>query len=195
MLNFYYIKSVCEQDISQSNSFSGETSSGKSTLINKILGIKLFKGKLAESTSTICKIRNSKQIKIITTNKAGEINENDFSNKCNLSKKEDVRILRNYLKKLTNVTHKHPDLNANLQTVDILLPVPFLKVNHARINTVHMQVCIFLLGCIIPIIQIVVVISYVIYDVCCTKQVQLGYSEVREIKRFTSLYPSIIISV
>lgn len=114
---------------------TGETSSGKSTLINKILGIKLFKGKLAESTSTICKIRNSKQIKIITTNKAGEINENDFSNRCNLSKKEDVRILRNYLKKRTNVTHKHPDLNANLQTVDILLPVPFLKGNTILVDT------------------------------------------------------------
>lgn len=137
MLNFYYIKNVCEQDISQINSFSGETSSGKSTLINKILGIKLFKGKLAESTSTICKIRNSDQIKIITTNKTGEINERDFSNISNLSN-NDVRELRNYLKERTDLTHMPPDLNADFQTVDILLPVPFLKVNHACINTEHM---------------------------------------------------------
>lgn len=174
MLNSYYIKSVCEQDISQINLFPGETSSGKSTLINKILGIKLFKGKLAESTSTICKIRNSDQIKIVTTNKTGEINEKYFLNIRNLSNKADVRVLRNYLKMRTDLTHMPPDFkNADFQTVDILLPVPFLKVNHACINTEHMQVCIFSLRRIIPIIQIVV-ISYVLYDVCCRKQVKLG---------------------
>lgn len=121
-------------------------------MINKILEIKLFKGKLFESTSTICKIRNSDQIKIITTKKTGEINERIFLNKLNLSNKEDVRVLRNYLKTRTDLTHMPQDLNADFQTVDILLPVRFLKVNHACINTEHMQVCIFLLRRIVIVV-------------------------------------------
>lgn len=122
--------------------FSGETSSGKSTLINKILGIKLFKGKLVESTSTICKIRNSDQIKIITKKKTGDTEEKHLSNIHNLSDKKGVCELRRYLKERTDLTHMSPDIKVDFETVDILLPVPFLKVNRACINTDHMQVCI-----------------------------------------------------
>lgn len=109
--------------------FSGQTSSGKSTLINKIMGIKLFKGRLAESTSTVCKIRNSDQIRIIATKNTGEILETNFPNKCNLQQKKDIRELRRVLKECTD--HKYTSSDIGFQTVDIGLPVPFLKVKYA----------------------------------------------------------------
>lgn len=109
-------------------SFSGETSSGKSTLVNKILGIKLFKGRLNESTSPICKIRNSDQIRVITTNMTGEVEEKCFSDTCNLQQRENLSAFRRFLKKRTDLTHVSPDFRVDFQTVDIELPVPFLKV-------------------------------------------------------------------
>lgn len=114
--------------------FSGETSSGKSTLINKILGIKLFQGKVLESTSTICKIRNSNQIRVFTTDNTGHTVLKYFSNKGRLQYKEGIQELREYLKKRTSVS---PDDSVDIQIVDIRLPAPFLKVN----RTMHLGVC------------------------------------------------------
>lgn len=114
---------------------AGETSSGKSTLINKILGKNLFKGRLVESTSTICKIRNSGQIKIITTKVTGEIKAKDFSDTCNSLSKECLREIRRYLKERTDLTHMQPDITADFQTVDIGLPVPFLKGTTILVDT------------------------------------------------------------
>lgn len=119
--------------------FTGETSSGKSTLINKILGKNLFKGRLVESTSTICKIRNSGQIKIITTKVTGEIKAKDFSDTCNSLSKECLREIRRYLKERTDLTHMQPDITADFQTVDIGLPVPFLKVGMFAIVAVYFK--------------------------------------------------------
>eukprot|EP00105_Crassostrea_gigas_P032554 XP_011455599.1 PREDICTED: uncharacterized protein LOC105348040 [Crassostrea gigas] len=103
---------------------AGETSSGKSTLINKILGIKLFQGKVLESTSTICKIRNSNQIRVFTTDNTGHTVLKYFSNKGRLQYKEGIQELREYLKKRTSVS---PDDSVDIQIVDIRLPAPFLK--------------------------------------------------------------------
>lgn len=114
---------------------AGETSSGKSTLINKILGIKLFKGRLNESTSTICKIRNSDQIRVITTNMTGEVEEKCFSDTCNLQQRENLSAFRRFLKKRTDLTHVSPDFRVDFQTVDIELPVPFLKGNTILVDT------------------------------------------------------------
>lgn len=97
-------------------------------MINKILGINLFKGRLVESTSTICKIRNSGQIKIITTKVTGEITAKDFSDTCHSLSKECLKNIRRYLKERTDLTHMQPDITADFQTVDIGIPVPFLKV-------------------------------------------------------------------
>lgn len=99
----------------------------------------MFKGRLHESTSTICKIRNSGQIKIITTKVTGEIKAKDFSDTCNSLSKECLREIRRYLKERTDLTHMQPDITADFQTVDIGLPVPFLKVGMFAIVAVYFK--------------------------------------------------------
>lgn len=99
---------------------SGETSAGKSTLINKILGMKIFKGRNQESTSTICKIRNLAKTRIITESMTGQVEEIDLTEANDAEKS-----LRESLKRLTDMTYSE---DITLRSVDIGFPIPFLKV-------------------------------------------------------------------
>lgn len=109
----------------------GETSAGKSTLINKLLGKQLFKGRNNESTSTICKLRNSDKIRVKTTNMKGEKEETDLTDKCNLETKEGVKMLRDFLKDLT----LHHRKKASRLKVWMELTFPLLEVKYAyKIN-------------------------------------------------------------
>lgn len=45
------------------NFIIGETSARKTTLINKLLNRRLYKGRNLETTSTVIKLRNSERIK------------------------------------------------------------------------------------------------------------------------------------
>lgn len=112
--------------------FSGETSAGKSTLINKILGKRIFKGKILESTSTICKIRNSDNIRVITEKVSGEREEQDFTGECDLDTEEGVEMLRDFLEKRTDLTCMSSD--ENIRCVDIGFPIHFLKVKDRVTN-------------------------------------------------------------
>lgn len=103
-------------------SISGETSAGKSTLINKILGMRIFKGRNNESTSTICKIRNSASTRIITESMTGQIKETDLT-----ETNDTEKALRDYLKNLTDMTSSKESMQ--YRSVDIGFPIPFLKVN------------------------------------------------------------------
>lgn len=112
---------------------SGETSAGKSTLINKILGKRIFKGKILESTSTICKIRNSDNIRVITEKVSGEREEQDFTGECDLDTEEGVEMLRDFLEKRTDLTCMSSD--ENIRCVDIGFPIHFLKANTILVDT------------------------------------------------------------
>lgn len=112
---------------------SGETSAGKSTLINKILEKNIFKGKVLESTSTICKIRNSDRIRVITERVTGEKEEQDFTAECNLSSEEGVKMLRDFLEKRTDLTCMSSD--ENIRSVDIGFPIHFLEGNTILVDT------------------------------------------------------------
>lgn len=105
---------------------SGETSAGKSTLINKLLGKQLFKGRNNESTSTICKLRNSDQIRVKTTNMKGEKEETDLTDQCNLETKEGVKMLRDFLKDLTDLTSS--EKSVTFKSVEVELTFPLLEV-------------------------------------------------------------------
>ena len=102
----------------------GETSSGKSTLINKILKKNIFKGSTNESTATICKLRNSEKITIKVEDKNKKVEELDIS-EDDLETQEGIS---NLSKELTKYTE-----NSEFNCVDIGLPLPFLKVNKFKI--------------------------------------------------------------
>lgn len=110
----------------------GETSAGKSTLINKILNRRIFKGRNLETTSTIIKLRDSERVRIITENDAGKIKEKDFSDKFDLASKDGAKVLRDYLKYMTDMTASQR--SAQIRSVDIGLPIPFLKVTKRIAN-------------------------------------------------------------
>lgn len=106
--------------------FSGETSAGKTTLINKILQKNIFICKSLESTSTICKIRNLETVEIKTKSENGKVDRIDLSEKCNMNEEPGVKFLREKLAKLTNRTVSADSIQYD--TVDVGFPIPFLKV-------------------------------------------------------------------
>lgn len=112
---------------------AGETSAGKSTLINKLLGKQLFKGRNNESTSTICKLRNSDKIRVKTTNMKGEQEETDLTDKCNLETKEGVKMLRDFLKDLTDLTSS--EKSVTFKSVEVELTFPLLEGNMILVDT------------------------------------------------------------
>lgn len=117
--------------------FSGETSSGKSTLINKILGKKIFVGRNNESTATICKIRNAEQVQIIVEHVSGEIEKKDLEDICDLETKEGEKSMRKKLKELTDIIASQKSVQ--YRSVDIGFPIPFLKVD-SPIRTIKIYV-------------------------------------------------------
>lgn len=112
---------------------AGETSAGKSTLINKLLGKQLFKGRNNESTSTICKLRDSERIKVITTDMKGQKEETDLTDKCNLETKEGVKMLRDFLKDLTDITSS--EKSVTFISVEVEFPIPLLEGNMILVDT------------------------------------------------------------
>lgn len=105
---------------------SGEISAGKTTLVNKLLGKQLFRCRNNEFTTTICKLRNSDKIRVKTTHMKGEKEETDLTDKCNLETKEGVKMLRDFLKDLTDLTSS--EKSATIKSVEVELTFPFLEV-------------------------------------------------------------------
>lgn len=101
---------------------TGETSAGKSTLINKILGKIIFVGNTSESTSTICKIRNLERVRIITENMNGGIKNTDLTGMCDIHSQSGEKYLRTALTKLTSSENFE-----ELKYVDVGFPIPFLQ--------------------------------------------------------------------
>lgn len=98
-----------------------------------MLGMRLFKERNLESTSTICKLRNSDTIRIITESMTGHTKEKDFTDTCDIRTKEGVKLLRDYLSTKTDMTTSEESLQ--YRSVDIRLPVPFLKVTYTYTYT------------------------------------------------------------
>lgn len=112
---------------------TGETCSGKSTLINKILRKKIFEGNNLESTCTICKIRDSERIKIITESYENKKEVIDLTDKCKIENEDGVKLLRDRLKNLTDKTASNKSMQ--LRSVDVGFPIPFLKGNTILVDT------------------------------------------------------------
>lgn len=93
--------------------------------------MKLFQRHNIESTSTICKLRHSDTIKIITQSITGDTKELDFTYTCDITTREGVDFLRNFLKEFTDRTSSEESLK--YRSVEIRLPVTFL--NFLKVNT------------------------------------------------------------
>ena len=104
--------------------FTGETSAGKSTLINKILGKQIFRGQIQESTATVCKIRNFDKVKVVVENASGK--SSVALTMDDLNSAEARKKLKDTLEKLTDMTVCQE--SKQHKSVDIGLPIPFLKV-------------------------------------------------------------------
>lgn len=114
---------------------AGETSAGKSTLLNMILQKNIFIGHTMESTSTICKIRNLDRVRIITKRKDEQIEEPeiDLTDRCDLTSERGVELLRTHLEKLTDKTSS--ENSVEFECVDVGFPIPFLKGNAILVDT------------------------------------------------------------
>lgn len=106
--------------------FSGETSAGKSTLINKILENEIFLGHTLESTSTICKIRNLERAKVITKRKTGEVVDLVLPEPFDIRDESNLETLQELLTDLTDMTVSKA--SREFEYVDVGFPIPFLKV-------------------------------------------------------------------
>lgn len=92
-------------------------------MINCLLGKRIFETPNLESSSTICKLRNSSRINIITKTDDGEHKE-DLTDICYLSTEKGEAVLRDTLDEVTNITFTR----GLVQSVDVGFPIPFLKV-------------------------------------------------------------------
>lgn len=95
-------------------------------MINNILNKKLFEDRNFKTTSNIVKIRHSERVRIIAESETGNIKEKDFTYKCDLGSADGVKVLRDYLKDMTDMTASQK--SAQTWSVDIGFPIPFLKV-------------------------------------------------------------------
>lgn len=91
-----------------------------------ILQKNIFIGHTAESTSTICKIRNLDRVRIIAKSKDGQIDETDLTEICDLTSERGVELLRTALTELTDKTLS--EKSVDLEFVDVGFTIPFLKV-------------------------------------------------------------------
>lgn len=97
----------------------------------------LFKGRNLESTSTVCKLRNSERTRIITTTMTGETETTDFTDKCDLETKKGVKMLRDFLKERTEMKSTKSVPN---RSVEIELPFPFLEVRKLCIDCAYLNI-------------------------------------------------------
>lgn len=106
-------------------------------MINKILGKKLFKPKTHESTATICKIRNSTKVIIVTESTSGEISVKDLTNDCDPETSAGVTFLRNELEHLTNKSESGE--TSHYRSVDVGFPISILEVS----SDLYIYTCTF----------------------------------------------------
>ncbi|XP_062569206.1 transmembrane GTPase Marf-like isoform X2 [Saccostrea cucullata] len=105
---------------------AGETSSGKSTLINTLIGENILKSRTTENTATICRNWNSENIGLKVYNEKYECihSKQDYT-------KEQLSDFRKEVQKFTDVGSMPNDCSF----VDILFPVSLLKGKTILVDT------------------------------------------------------------
>lgn len=98
----------------------GETRAGKTTLINRFVGTKLFPTNNVAATATVCRIRNSKELIL----KAYTRDEYLLYE----AKFENMEQMKSVIKKFTDIRYIATDIKDKIYYTDVYLPVPILKV-------------------------------------------------------------------
>lgn len=129
-----------ENDILVHMCFTGETCSGKTTLINAILEKYIFKGKNGPSTSTICKIRNCEKARIIIEYSSGE--ERRIEHHIDLETPEGRKKLRDNLYEVTCMSSSSE--GKDIRSVDVGFPIPFLKVKRNYCTETYLLKCVLI---------------------------------------------------
>lgn len=102
--------------------FAGETSAGKSSIINLILGEKILPTGITECTSQVCRIKHSEQFMISTKDSKGKEIGEKLSFEDSRQMAEKLKVLAT--KKVEEFTY-----------VDIHMPVPWLQGNVMIVDT------------------------------------------------------------
>ena len=97
---------------------SGETTAGKSSLLNLLLGSDFLPHSLLTRTTTICRLRNKDEKKVLITDKANVTKELD------LPVDVDAAWMKSVLKKYVSSGVDYDQYNY----IDIHWPIPILKV-------------------------------------------------------------------
>ncbi|VDI70011.1 Hypothetical predicted protein [Mytilus galloprovincialis] len=103
---------------------AGETSAGKSSFINLLLGKDILPSQLLSCTTTICRLRNSDTVGIAVTDE----DDKKINIDVNYVDDKDFRLqLKKYVSRTSD--------QENYKYVDISLPLPLLKSNTLIIDT------------------------------------------------------------
>ncbi|XP_062575016.1 dynamin-like protein 2, partial [Saccostrea cucullata] len=100
---------------------AGETGSGKSTIINLILGEDILPSHIKATTTRVCRIRYSEKRKVSTLDKDGKV--------LTMSEFKDEEDMSEMLEDIAN-TYDH-----RIEYIDICFPVPLLKGNIIIVDT------------------------------------------------------------
>lgn len=95
---------------------SGETSSGKSSIINLILGEKILPTGIGASTSRVCRVKHSDCYEVSTKDRNGDI----------LEEKQSFKNAKEMAEKLQDLAGTADE---EIGYVDIYMPVPMLQVD------------------------------------------------------------------
>ncbi|XP_062566840.1 isoniazid-induced protein IniA-like [Saccostrea cucullata] len=103
---------------------TGDTSSGKTSLVNKLLGQRVTKPRLRAATSTICRYHNSDEMALQIVNKSGEVSTKEI-----FTKTADLRS------RLEATSHVKKRNTTDIKYVDVFFPIPILQGNLMFVDT------------------------------------------------------------
>ena len=98
--------------------YAGETSSGKSSLLNLLLGREVLPHRLLSCTSVICQLKYGPTLSAKVTNQHGVVQDIDLDQDC-----DPVQQLSKYIYR-----EDHREGPPQYKSVEIFLPLELLKV-------------------------------------------------------------------
>lgn len=110
--------------------FSGETSAGKSSIINRIIGNSILPVDIKACTNTVCRIKYSEELQVSCRDAEGEIVQKMFF--------DNVQKMKTSLKNSIESEDKI------IQFVDIWYPVDVLKVRSLTFTAISSDNCLYI---------------------------------------------------